>query len=245
MAAQEAKLAQAEAALPPLEKSLSGEHDRLAALVGRFPNERPVVRTLVRHRPDVRAAEAELHAASAKVGVAIAAMLPQFTLSGSTRTMAVTLGGIGAGGNAFWTVAGDVAQPIFEGFALLHNKRAAEAAFAEAGARYRRTVLGAFRNVADALHALQSDAAELRAAVVAEEAMKTSLGIVRQQLQLGQINYLGLLSAERAYAGARLALVKAEASRFADTAALFEALGGGWWNRHDLEKEAAARAPQH
>jgi NodT family efflux transporter outer membrane factor (OMF) lipoprotein len=252
VAAQEAQLANDETTLPPVEKSLSRERDRLTALVGRFPNEPPAERfelaslqlptqlpvslpsIFVRHRPDVRAAEAELHAASAEAGVAVAARLPQFTLTGNTGSTALTFGGIGAAGNVFWSIAGDVAQPIFEGFALLHKQRAAEAAFAEARARYRKTVLDAFRDVADVLQALELDADELTAAVLAEAAAKTSLDIVRQQLQLGQINYLGLLTAERAYTRARLALVQAQASRYADTAALFEALGGGWWHRRDV-----------
>jgi NodT family efflux transporter outer membrane factor (OMF) lipoprotein len=260
VAAQQAALAQAEAALPPLEKALAQQRDRLAALLGRFPNRPPaesfdlasltlptrlpvsLPSQLVAHRPDMRAAAAELHAASAEIGVAVAAELPQFTLTANPGLMSLTLGGLGNGANLFWTVAGEVAQPIFEGFTLLHNKRAAEAAFAEAGARYRATTLGAFRDVADTLHALQSDAATLKAAVAAETAAKGSLDIARRQLQLGQIDYLGQLEAERTYARARLDLVRAEANRLADTAALFVALGGGWWNRHDLgDKSFAAR----
>jgi NodT family efflux transporter outer membrane factor (OMF) lipoprotein len=252
VAAQQAALAQAEAALPPLEKALAKERDRLATLLGRFPNWTPaeifdpasltlptalplsLPSQLVAHRPDLRAAAAELHAASAEVGVAVAAELPQFTLTANPGLMSLTLGGLGNGANLFWTVAGDVAQPIFEGFTLLHNKRAAEADFAEAGARYRATTLGAFRDVADTLYALQSDATALKAAVAAETAAKASLDIARRQLQLGQIDYLGQLEAERTYARARLDRIRAQADRFADTAALFVALGGGWWNRHDL-----------
>ena len=258
VAAQQAALAQAETRLSPLQKALAQQRDRLAALVGRFPSQRPSDRfdlasltlptslpvslpsKLVEDRPDVRAAEAELHAASAEVGVAVAARLPQFVLTGNPGIMSLTLGGLGTGGNVFWTFAGDVAQPIFEGFALLHNERAAKAGFAEAGARYRSTVVAAFGNVAYALHALGFDAAALKAAVVADTAAKTSLDIARRQLQLGQINYLGLLTAERTYARARLDLVRAQANRYADTAALFAALGGGWWNRHDVAGNSLA-----
>lgn len=251
VAAQQVVLAQAQAGLPPLQRRLAMQRDRLTALIGRLPDREPrqtfalpvlhLPRTLpvslpaklVAQRPDVRAAAAELHRASADVGVAVAAMLPRFTLTGNPGASALTLGGLAAPGNVFWTVAGDVAQPIFRGFSLLHKKRAAEAAFAQAGARYRGTVLAAFRDVADTLHALQSDADALKASVAAEKAARTSLDITRRQLQLGAINYLGLLSAERAYARARLALVSARARRYADTAALFEALGGGWWHRDD------------
>lgn len=252
VAAQQAALAQAQASLPPLQQKLARQRDLLTALIGRLPNREPrqvftlaslhlprelpvsLPARLVAQRPDVRAAEAELHAASAKVGVAVAATLPRFTLTANPGTTALTLAGLAAPGNVFWTFAGDVSQPIFRGFSLLHEKRAAEAAFAEAGARYRSTVIAAFREVADTLHALHSDAEALKAAVAADEAAKASLAIARRQLQLGAINYLGLLTAERADARARLTLVAAQARRYADTAALFEALGGGWWHRHDI-----------
>jgi NodT family efflux transporter outer membrane factor (OMF) lipoprotein len=262
MAAQQAALAQARANLPPLQQRLARQRDRLTALIGRFPSEEPrqtfelssltlpvdlpvsLPAKLVAQRPDVRAAAAELRAASAAIGVAVAARLPQLTLTGNPGSSALTMAGLAAPGNVFWTVAGDVAQPIFHGFSLLHNERAAEAAFAEAGARYKSTVIAALRDVADTLHALQYDAAALRTAVEAERAAKTSLDISRRQLQLGQTGYLELLAAERVYARARLRLVRTEAARFADTAALFEALGGGWWNRRDVAaRQDTADAP--
>ena len=261
VAVQRAALAEAQAQLPPLRQKLAQQRDRLTALIGRLPSEEPrqtfelssltlpvalpvsLPAKLVEQRPDVRAAEAALNAASARIGVAVAAMLPQFTLTGNPGSTALTLAGLAVPGNVFWTVAGDVAQPLFHGFSLLHRKRAAEAVFAEAGARYKSTVIAAFRDVADALYALQYDADALKAAVAAEKAARTSLDITRRQLQLGQINYLQLLAAERAYARARLRLVRAEADRFADTAALFEALGGGWWNRNDLAPQTAPAPP--
>jgi outer membrane protein TolC len=131
-------------------------------------------------------------------------------------------------------VAGNVAQTIFEGGTLLHKKRAADAAFDQAVAMYRSTVITAFQNVADALHAVQSDAETLKAAVAAERAAFKSLEIARRQLQLGAIGYLGLLTAQNTYQMALIALVQAQAARYADTAALFQALGGGWWNRQDV-----------
>src|SRR5207237_1119238 len=136
-------------------------------------------------------------------------------------------------GTAFWTVAGNVAQTVFDAGTLLHKKRAADAAFG-AAATYRSTVIAAFQNVADALHALQSDAETLKAAVAAERAAFKSLEIAGRQLQLGAIGYLGLLTAENTYQTALTALVQARAARYADTAALFQALGGGWWNREDV-----------
>jgi outer membrane protein TolC len=137
-------------------------------------------------------------------------------------------------GTAFWFVAGNVAQTIFDAGTLLHKKRAADAAFDQAAAMYRSTVITAFQNVADVLHALQSDAETLKAAVAAERAAAKSLEIVRRQLQLGAVTYLALLTAENTYQTALIALVQARAARYADTAALFQALGGGWWNREDV-----------
>ncbi len=251
VAAQEAALAQAQATLPPLQKQLALQRDLITALVGRLPDAQPsqtfdlsslklpvelpvsLPAKLVEQRPDVRAAEAQLHAASANIGVAVAAMLPQFSLTGNAGSTALTFAELGTPGNVFWTVIGDVAQPIFSGFALLHNKRAAEAAFAQAGAQYRSTVIAACQNVADTLHALQSDADTLKAAVAAERAARSSLDIARRQLALGAVNYLALLNAQNTYQQARINLATALADRFADTAALFQALGGGWWHRKD------------
>ena len=250
--AQEATLAQARQALPPLQKQLAQQRDQLAALSGGFPSEElsqtftldslrlprelplSLPSRLVAQRPDVRAAEANLHAASAQIGVAVAARVPQISLTATLGSTALQVGNLFAPGYNFWTVAGSLTQPIFEGGALLHRQRAARAAFDQAAAQYRSTVLSAFQNVADTLHALQSDAVALRAAAAADSAAARSLAIVRQQLRLGQVAYLSLLNAEQTSQQARLALVQAQANRFADTAALFQALGGGWWNRADV-----------
>ena len=252
VAAVEATLAQAEATLPPLQKQLAVQRDMLTALIGRLasqepsetfelaslqlPQELPVSlpSKLVDQRPDVRAAEAQLHAASAQIGVAIAAILPQFTLTANAGTASNEISRfIMTPGTAFWSVAGNVAQTVFDAGTLLHKKRAADAAFDQAAEMYRSTVIAAFQNVADSLHALQSDADTLKAAYAAERAAFKSLEIARRQLQLGAIGYLGLLTAENTYDTAVLALVQAQAARYADTVALFQALGGGWWNRTD------------
>jgi len=191
--------------------------------------------SLVEQRPDVGAAEAQLHAASAAIGVAIAARLPQFTLTGNVGTVANQISQLFiTPGTAVWILAGNVTQTVFDAGTLLHKERAAVAAFDQASAMYRSTVITAFQNVADALHAVQSDAETLKAAFVAERAAFKSLEITRRQLQLGAISYLGLLAAENTYNTALLALVQAQAARYADTAALFQALGGGWWNREDV-----------
>jgi NodT family efflux transporter outer membrane factor (OMF) lipoprotein len=256
VAAQEAALAQVEAGLPPLQKALVQQRHLLAVLIGRFPSDEPAAvfdlaslnlpqelplslpSRLVEQRPDIRAAEAQLHAASAEIGVAAANMLPQLTLSATLGSSALQAASLFGPGTSFFTIAGNAAQTLFDAGTLLHRKRAAEAAFDEAAAQYRSTVLTAFRNVADTLRALQSDADALRAAAAAERAASTSLDIARRQLALGAVSNLALLTAQQAYAQAHLNRVQAEAARFADTAALFQALGGGWWNRHNSAGES-------
>ena len=255
VAAVEATLAQAQTTLPPLEKQLAVQRDLLTALIGRLPSQQPAEKfelaslqlpqnlpvslpsSLVDQRPDVRSAEAQLHAASAEIGVAIAARLPQFTLTANAGTASNAISNfIMTPGTAFWSVAGNVAQTVFDAGTLLHKQRATEAAFDQAAAMYRSTVIAAFQNVADSLHALQFDAETLKSAYAAERAAFKSLEIARRQLQLGAIGYLGLLTAENTYNTALLALVQAQAARYADTAALFQALGGGWWNRQDVAR---------
>lgn len=254
VAAQDAALAQAQQALPPLQKQLEQTRNQLAALAGRLPaagseeifelstlhlpDELPVSlpSKLVEQRPDVRAAEEQLHAASAEIGVAVANMLPQFTISAARGGTATVFSQMFADGNPFWSVAGNVTQTIFAGGTLLHRKRAAEAAFDQAAAQYRSTVIAAFQNVADALYALQADADALKAAVNSERAAKVTVDLVHKQLAFGQVSYLSLLSAQQTYQQAVISRSQAQANRFTDTAALFQALGGGWWNR---EKDTA------
>jgi NodT family efflux transporter outer membrane factor (OMF) lipoprotein len=252
VAAQESQLAQIDATLPPLEKQLAQQRDLLAALAGRFPSESlpekfsltnlelpvelPVTlpSQLVEQRPDVRQAEENLHAASAQVGIAAANRLPNITLTADAGTMAVEAGKIFAGGAGFWDLGASLTQPIFQGGTLLHNERAARAAYTQAAEQYRSTVLTAFQNVADTLNALQTDATALKTAAVAANAAQVTLDLTRQQSEAGYSSYLTLLTAEQAYQQAQLNLVQAQANRFADTAALFQALGGGWWHRSEL-----------
>jgi len=249
LAAQESQLAQEKAALPPLLKQLAQQRDQLAVLAGGFPDENlpekfelaslqlpeelPVSlpSQLVEQRPDVRQAEENLHAASAQIGIAIANRLPNITLTANAGTMALEAGQMFADGSGFWTLAGNVTQPIFEGSALLHRERAAKAAYVQAAEQYRSTVLTAFQNVADTLNALEQDADALKAAAAAADAAKVTLDLTQQQTETGYVNYLALLNAEQAYQQAVINLVQAQANRFADTAALFQALGGGWWNQ--------------
>ena len=255
VAAQEAALAQAETLLPPLQTQLEQTRDLLRALVGNLPNQEvpetfeldalqlppelplSLPAKIIEQRPDVRVAEAQLHAANAQVGVAVAAMLPQFSITGNGGGNADEFAWMFRSGGPFSTIVGGVTQPIFEGGTLLHTKRAADAALKQAAAQYQSTVITAYQNVADTLHASLSDAEALAADVEAENSAKVTYDLTRRQMEVGYVNYLALLSAETAYNQALLTRVQAQATRYGDSIALFQALGGGWWNR----KELAAR----
>jgi NodT family efflux transporter outer membrane factor (OMF) lipoprotein len=268
---QEAALAAVEQLLPPLEKQLAQQRDLLTALAGqlspdevvqkfdlahlKLPTNLPISlpSRLVDQRPDVRAAEANMHSASALVGVAIAARLPNITLSANGGTTGYNFAQSFAPGTGFYTVAAGVTAPIFDGFTLYNKQKAAEAALDQAEAQYRATVITAFQNVADALRALQADARALKAAVHSEGAAKASLDIVEKQLGAGQVNQQAVLTAQQTYLTAVITRVQAEANRLSDTAALFTALGGGWptsctspvWRECAMGEVASApRAPE-
>lgn len=255
LAAQESQLAQARAALPPLQKQLAQQRDQLAVLTGAFPSQAPQDRLslddlhlptdlplslpskLVEQRPDVRQAQANLHAASAAIGVATAARLPNITLSADAGSTALEFSRLFGAGTGFWDAAANITAPIFEGGTLLHQQRAAKAAYDEAAEQYRGTVLAAFQNVADTLVALDQDAQALQSAAKAEQAAKLTLDLTRRQLKDGYAGNLQWLTAEQTWQQARIALVQAQANRFADTAALYQALGGGWWHHQELSKQ--------
>ncbi|HEY8027572.1 MAG TPA: efflux transporter outer membrane subunit [Burkholderiaceae bacterium] len=256
VAAQEAALAAVEATLPPLEKQLAIQRDLLKALAGRFPDARldtgfelkqfqlpgelplSLPSALLEHRPDILAAEQQLHAASAQIGVAAANRLPNISLGISAYGSAASnLADLFKSGSGFWELAGGLTQPIFDGGTLRHRENAARAEYDQAAAQYRATVLNAFQNVADALQAIQSDGAALAAADKAEHAAARSLGLAQRQLELGDISTLALLSAQQAYQQAKMNQVQAQANRLSDTAALFQALGGGWWNAAELDAQ--------
>ena len=249
---QQSAVAATQATLPPLQKQLEQQRHLLLTLIGRFPNDArndhltlaslrlptdlplSLPSQLIEQRPDVRASQAQLHQASAQIGVAIANRLPQFTLTGDYGSAAVTTAALFTPSALIWSAAASGTQPIFHGFTLLHQQRAAEAAYDQAGAQYRATVLTAFQNVADALRALQFDAATLKAQRAALRDASETLDLARGQYRLGAITYLILLNAQNSYQQARLAVGQAQAARYADTAALFQALGGGLWNRADV-----------
>jgi NodT family efflux transporter outer membrane factor (OMF) lipoprotein len=254
VAAQESQLVQVVATMPPMLKQLAQQRDMLAVLAGGFPNqdltekfelsnlqlpqELPVSlpSKLIEQRPDVRQAEENLHAASALIGVAIANRIPTITLTADAGSSPDAISRMFSHGNGFWDLTAGIIQPIFDAGTLRHRERAAQAAFTQAAEQYRSTVLTAFQNVADTLHALQQDADALKAAAAAKDASSVTLDLARKQYQSGYVSYLALLSAEQTYQQAMLNLVQAQANRYADTAALFQALGGGWWNRPDIPK---------
>ncbi len=259
--AQKAALAATEATLPPIDKQLAVQRNLLLTLAGRYPADDVATRfdleavelpgelpltlpsTLVNHRPDVRAAEEQMHAASAAIGVAVAARLPNVLLGvNAYGTSAFELHDLFTSSSIFWTLAASVTQPVFDGGILRHREAAARAAFDQSAAQYRATVLGAFQDVANALDAINVDTRALQASINAERAASRSLKRAREQFHLGDTSALSVLQAEQAWRQATLNLVQARAARLTDTAALFAALGGGWWNRPDeLAATSASR----
>lgn len=261
VASQQATVAQDEALLPPLQKQLAQQRNQLAVYLGRFPSEisgddfelagltlpsdlpLSLPSKLVEQRPDIRSSEAQLGAASAKIGVAIANMLPQITLSGSYGSSTDSFANLFSPGTVAWNIAGKAVQTIFDGGTLLSDKRAAEAGFDQAAAQYRSTVLSAFQDVADTLHAIQYDADTLKAQLAAEQAAQRSLNIARSQYQAGATTYTTVLTAQTALLNARISRIQAQAARLSDTAALYQALGGGWWNRTDAPTDRKQPTP--
>jgi NodT family efflux transporter outer membrane factor (OMF) lipoprotein len=259
VAGQEAQLAQARALLPPLEKQLEQTRDLERVLAGRLPNQElgqtfelaslklpkdlplSLPAKIIEQRPDVRAAAEQIRSANAQVGVAIAAMIPQFSITGAVGGAANEFDWMFRDGGPFWNVIAGVSQPLFAGGTLLHTKRAADQALRQAAAQYQQSVLAAYQNVADTLHALLADADELAAAYAAERAAKVTLDLTLEQMHDGFTDYLSELAAETAYQQAVVSLVQAQATRFGDTAALYQSLGGGWWNR---AAQVAANHPQ-
>ena len=243
--ALEAQLAQAQATLPPLQLKADQAEHLLATLSGVLPSRwqvRPLAFSqlalpdrlplslpsdLVRRRPDVRAAEAGLHAASAGIGVATAAQFPSFTLSGSYGQYSTSSGTLFAGLGNFWSLGADVAAPIFDGGTLRARREAAEAGYAQSLALYRQAVLGAFGQVADVLRALDQDARTLQAAEAAQAAAEGSWRLLEVNERAGLANGLQVLGAKTQWHQARLAVLQAQAVRLQDTTAYFVALGGG------------------
>lgn len=248
---QETLLAQTEATLPPLEKSLSMQRHMLSALIGELPSEThlPVFSlseitlppflplscpsTLVRRRPDIRASEAMMHQACAQIGVATANMFPQFNITGYSGYDNEALANLITPINSIFNIGYMVTQPLFQGFSLYFKRRSAIAAYNQANELYRDTVLKAFQNVADALRAVEKDAETLKAQAHAQQSALESLTMTKGQFRLGAIPYINLLNAEKQYQETVLNRIQAEGMRYTDTVALFQALGGGWWLSED------------
>ena len=255
---QQATLQATLASLPILRSQLEQERNLLATYVGSLPSDYDgaaiqldslalpqdlpvsVPSKFVEQRPDVREYSALLHEATAQVGVATANLLPQLTLTGGYGGDATRFSDVFSPASVVWSLAASVTQPLFKGGQLVHQRRAAVAAAQEAAANYRATVITAFQNVSDTLYALQADADALAAQTAAERSAAGSLDLVQAQYKAGGASYLQVLTAEQTYQNAAIALVKARAQRYADTAALFQALGGGWWNRTDLTANSTA-----
>jgi NodT family efflux transporter outer membrane factor (OMF) lipoprotein len=251
---QQTQVATNEAQLPALEKQLAQAQHRLAVLAGRTPDDSSVPdfnieqlslpeqlplsvpAQLVRQRPDVQAAEALLHEATAQLGVATANLYPQLNLTGSVGSEALNSSDLFKSGSMVWSLAGGLTQPVFHGGELLGLKRAARASLERAAADYRQAVLAALQDVADTLRALEGDARVLQANTTAESDARDALAITKMQYQAGGVSYLALLTAQRQYQLAVQSRVQAQAARYADTAALFQALGGGWWNRENMKE---------
>jgi NodT family efflux transporter outer membrane factor (OMF) lipoprotein len=249
--AQQSQLAATQATLPGVQKQLEQTRNTIAVLTGRYPSEDQIPNIqltdltlpqdlplslpsrLMEQRPDVRASEALLHSATAQIGIATANLFPQFNVTGSLSDNANQVGNFFNGANTGWSILAGLTAPIFRGGTLRAQQQAAYANFDRAAAQYRTVVLNAFANVANVLAALQLDAENVRAQLLAEQTAQQSLDITQERFQAGAIAYLSLLDAQRVYEQARINLVIAQANRFADTVALFQALGGGWWNRQD------------
>jgi NodT family efflux transporter outer membrane factor (OMF) lipoprotein len=246
---QESEVALSQAQLPVLQRQLKQNRDLLAVLIGQPPGEQPAAQfeladlslpealplslpaKLVEQRPDVRAQENLLHEASAQVGVATANELPSLAITGSLGGASTRIGDLLKSSSGIWSIGANTSQTLFDGGTLWYQRKAQVAAYQQAAALYRATVLSALQNVADTLNALDSDADALKAQDRSERAASAALQLAQKRYAAGAISYLALLTAQRNEQQARIALVQAQAARFADTAALFQALGGGWWNR--------------
>jgi NodT family efflux transporter outer membrane factor (OMF) lipoprotein len=253
---EQATLANTQATLPPLMAQLAAEQNQLAAYTGQLPanfhspvftldaltlpDNLPVSlpSALVAQRPDVIAAAAQLHTASANVGIATANMLPQITLTADVGHDALTTATLFTPQTLIWSLVAGITQPLFEGGTLEARRKSSVAALRAAGAQYQATVIAAFQNVADALQALQYDALTLAAANAAADAAQKSLAVTQSQYRLGGQPLTAVLVAQTTYQNAVVTRAKAAASRLADTAALFQALGGGWWHRADVDAAA-------
>ena len=247
-----------QASLAPLKQKISQAEHLLATLEGvvpskatlpdielsglTLPSDLPVSlpSDLVRQRPDILSAEAQLHVASANIGVATAAMFPSFSLSGTYGKAGSSIGNLASGNGQFWNIGPSVNLPLFQGGRLWYGKQAAIDAYQQSQATYRQTVLDAFAQVADALKALEHDAEALQAQAEAQQVAGEALKLLQANYRAGMVAYLDVLVADVQFHQASIAYLQAVAQRQQDTVALFVALGGGWWNGQRPAAEAPA-----
>ncbi len=252
------QLASFEALLPPLKQKLNQTEHLLATLAGRapvewdqphvdlsdltLPSELPVTlpSELVRQRPDILAAEAELHSASTEIGVATAALFPSFTLNGSYGQNNTSMNGLFKSSSNFWSMGADVTAPLFHGGTLWFKRKAALEGYQQTLATYRQTVLSAFAQVADTMRALEHDAESMHAQSQALETAEEALRLIQANYQAGVVNYLQILIANGQYHQARIGYLQAQAQRLQDTVALFMAMGGGWQGANDDKKDTSS-----
>lgn len=265
---QKTLVEQTKATLPPLQKNLAAADHSLAVLIGKLPSEAKIPRIdlkklylpeklpvalpsiLVRQRPDIQASEALLHAASANIGAATANLFPQLTISATWGYESTILSDLINPKNNIWNYGTNLGQTIFKGGALVSQRKAAIANYENAVQQYRQTVLTAFQNVADVLRAIETDAKTYQANVAAEKAAEDNLRLIQGQYKLGGVDYLALLIAQQQYQQTVVARIKTEATRYADTADLYQALGGGWMtccgsspNTHSSTAKSASTSP--
>jgi NodT family efflux transporter outer membrane factor (OMF) lipoprotein len=248
---QQATLDSERATLPALQQQLALAEHQLAVLTGRFPHDSPQIEfdladlelpqdlpvslpsSLLAQRPDIKAQQMMVREASAAIGVATANMLPQLTLSAAYGGESLNFATLIKPGSIAWNLAAGVVQPLFAGGTLRAKRRAAVDEYEQARAQYQLTVLQAFQNVADTLTALDNDAQAQKAEDDAVGAANAGLALLQKRYDDGAVDFVSLLAAEQSYQQARIAQVRTAATRYADTVALFQALGGGWWNRND------------
>ncbi len=244
---QESQVAATEATLPPLQQSLAAARHALAILLGRIPSQAhiPVLNlnslnlpptlpvslpsALVHQRPDILSAEAQLKAGDAQVGEAVAKMYPLIQITGDIGFENGRIANFFDASSLIWSIAGSLTQTIFDGGTLRANKRAAQAALKAVVADYQSTILNDFAQVANALRAVQNDAQTLRYQQQAYVSAFRAYKLARWEYKAGSVDYTTLLTAQVQYQQSRLAVVTAQAQRYQDTAALFVAMGGGWW----------------
>jgi NodT family efflux transporter outer membrane factor (OMF) lipoprotein len=244
----ESQLSATEANLPILKQQLSQTDHLLATLTGRTPAEwsppdvaladltlpsnLPLSLTsdFVRQRPDILASESQLHSASANIGVATAALFPNFTLNGEYGFNATKLENLSKNAVSLWSIGADIVAPIFHGGTLWYQRKAAIEAYNQSLADYRETVLSSFQQVADTLRALENDAETLRAQSASLKEADEALRLIQANYDAGIVDYLQVLIANYQYYQAKINYIQADAQRLQDTVAFYVALGGGWWN---------------